>query len=936
MAWGTSEASPELSGDGDGVSRHRVYKWMEIAMGQEEDDVLPREVAVEHGVPQKVFLSHVESEIQQEESFKTLPFAALLVVIFAVVFVNHDRAAVVLDLQESMINHVQENANFGINSVGSMGHKTIFDVHSRTDFFSWLRMGLVPLVLDHAASLPEGRALPLAEDHEEARQHLLNYNRLLGGMQLRQARGAVDHQAHSGAFVFRKPKIPFGDATVLQQHFKPEEAEVSLGRSDFDEDRTRWLGLNMTGEELEAVLLDMEDSIWFDDATSEVEVSFVLYNMNFDALTCVRIVVVQSRSGRLRRLVTAQSHLLHIYVDDSALPRVLDAVFLVQLVVLLVWEIWDLIRTCKQHRGKGLVGAIGRYCNVWNLVDWATVIAGAVLVLQYLGLQGRTSQVEDQLYGMDMTGQAQVKSYAELHDFMEALRDVESEYRWLRSWAGCFPLLLMTRLLEAFSAQPRLAVLTKTLRLAATDLIHFGIVFLSAFWTYAVMGHVLFGRALPEFATLSRALQTCFAILFGDFSFDDMLQSGRMVACLWLATYLCLVLLIILNMLLAIIMDTYTNVKGQVADTDETLWQQAKELGIRWERTVRGQRVPLSKIWGAFDARLGGVHEALYDREDSQRHRRLILRVADLVDIVPGMQPAQALRLLTHATESYRGQFEAARGLSIADAMNVINAIHLKLAHFIKETRRLRGVASKSQLSGVEGWDEQCSEMSTMQEAGAVMHDAGAAMSEFVAAMGKDNAPMKAAGAVMHGFVSDLVEEGRGAGAAVQGYVQGFAQHKFMGTGKLASAGGKPKCPGSAEQDPGVPQPAGGSPEAPELQGKQGQDLGTPGIPQAHGARPAVPWTSQRQPAAQEPPEAAPRAAEIRLAGQYDLVTLIQASLDAAGADSTAALTMTLQAALAQAQSELLARSGCSVDTVVLPPKVVPAGMTLERGTASF
>mmetsp|Transcript_75492 Transcript_75492/g.201809 ORF Transcript_75492/g.201809 Transcript_75492/m.201809 type:complete len:912 (+) Transcript_75492:3-2738(+) len=889
MAWGTSEASPELSGDGDGVSRHRVYKWMEIAMGQEEDDVLPREVAVEHGVPQKVFLSHVESEIQQEESFKTLPFAALLVVIFAVVFVNHDRAAVVLDLQESMINHVQENANFGINSVGSMGHKTIFDVHSRTDFFSWLRMGLVPLVLDHAASLPEGRALPLAEDHEEARQHLLNYNRLLGGMQLRQARGAVDHQAHSGAFVFRKPKIPFGDATVLQQHFKPEEAEVSLGRSDFDEDRTRWLGLNMTGEELEAVLLDMEDSIWFDDATSEVEVSFVLYNMNFDALTCVRIVVVQSRSGRLRRLVTAQSHLLHIYVDDSALPRVLDAVFLVQLVVLLVWEIWDLIRTCKQHRGKGLVGAIGRYCNVWNLVDWATVIAGAVLVLQYLGLQGRTSQVEDQLYGMDMTGQAQVKSYAELHDFMEALRDVESEYRWLRSWAGCFPLLLMTRLLEAFSAQPRLAVLTKTLRLAATDLIHFGIVFLSAFWTYAVMGHVLFGRALPEFATLSRALQTCFAILFGDFSFDDMLQSGRMVACLWLATYLCLVLLIILNMLLAIIMDTYTTVKGQVADTDETLFEQAKELGMRWARTVRRERVHLRTVWKMFELRLGGVEDGLYHRPESKDNRREILFAADLVDIVPGIPMSQALRLLTHATESYRGQFEAARGLSIADAMNVINAIHLQLAEFVKETRVFRGV---------EATNEAAKEM--------------------------EISALKEVGATMQGLVSGFAHQGRDAGAAVKGVMSGLAREGSMATRGLPGFGRAMRSlPSFVKSKPHPQQPEVHNDHASEESpGECAVPASTPAQeaavqkprasrhPEHAGveapARSPVRWEARaasRAATAPDQAEADQGTTELRLAHEHDVVTLLQAALAAARRKGTPGLRMTIHAALVQTEA---------------------------------
>ena len=50
-----------------------------------------------------------------------------------------------------------------------------------------------------------------------------------------------------------------------------------------------------------------------------------------------------------------------------------------------------------------------------------------------------------------------------------------------------------------------------------------------------------------------------------------------------------------LNMLLAIIMDTYMQVKGRVGHC-ETLWSQAKEIYRRYRQLKRGERVSLSHI----------------------------------------------------------------------------------------------------------------------------------------------------------------------------------------------------------------------------------------------------------------------------------------------------------------------------------------------------
>merc|ERR550514_1194194 len=123
-----------------------------------------------------------------------------------------------------------------------------------------------------------------------------------------------------------------------------------------------------------------------------------------------------------------------------------------------------------------------------------------------------------------------------------------------------YPLIVVFRLFKAFSAQPRLAVVTSTLVSASVDLMHFLLVFVSVFASFAVSGTVLFGKTMDDFATLPRAMNACFRMALGDFDWGDLSRNGRFEAGIYFWIFQILVVLVLLNMLLAIVMDAYTEV----------------------------------------------------------------------------------------------------------------------------------------------------------------------------------------------------------------------------------------------------------------------------------------------------------------------------------------------------------------------------------------
>ena len=68
---------------------------------------------------------------------------------------RHDE---VFAVQDSVWNDLVENANFAY--VGPMGNKIFKDAHSVADFWSWMHVGAVPLIVQHQNAWSE--AFPYA------------------------------------------------------------------------------------------------------------------------------------------------------------------------------------------------------------------------------------------------------------------------------------------------------------------------------------------------------------------------------------------------------------------------------------------------------------------------------------------------------------------------------------------------------------------------------------------------------------------------------------------------------------------------------------------------------------------------------------------------------------------------------------------------------
>ncbi|KAL6749264.1 hypothetical protein V8C86DRAFT_2852326 [Haematococcus lacustris] len=155
---------------------------------------------------------------------------------------------------------------------------------------------------------------------------------------------------------------------------------------------------------------------------------------------------------------------------------------------------------------------------------------------------------------------------------------------WYFALNGINILLLIARVLKLMDFQPRLGVVTRSLWLAGPDLIHFAIVAGMVFVGYAMMAHLIFGNAIEKFQTFGDSVNTCFECLLGNIDVNADLRAlgglQSVAGALFFWSFELLVYMVLLNFLLAIIVDAFSEVKEKTHETvgiHTELWQLGRD-----------------------------------------------------------------------------------------------------------------------------------------------------------------------------------------------------------------------------------------------------------------------------------------------------------------------------------------------------------------------
>jgi len=165
----------------------------------------------------------------------------------------------------------------------------------------------------------------------------------------------------------------------------------------------------------------------------------------------------------------------------------------------------------------------------------------------------------------------------------------------------------------------------------------------------------------------------------GDFDIDSMYEAGRSMAVTWFVLFQVLTVLIMLNMLLAIVMDAYSDVKGAMANT-ETVYEEAYHIFLRWLKVRQKEAVRLDLVHACLEKhaleRIGTVEL------NNDWTNAVFLTEVTLTELVPGLESDQAQTILVSSVEAWHAENKDVT--TIHDAVHEIHEMSGQMDHFFE------------------------------------------------------------------------------------------------------------------------------------------------------------------------------------------------------------------------------------------------------------
>lgn len=568
------------------------------------------------GPTRQQFRDFLRTERDRTKYCSTMPFTLLIAASFSLVAWQHGHVQSVNLLRNGVFRVLEGIAVDHVSSPFSLKN-----VSSVEEMWAWIGDGLIPEL--GGDTLRPG--------------FVLSFNKVVGQVELVQQRQVSEDCTSIGNELQAYLQLPcradaldvesYGPPPDPNTNFTKDPAFVSggdLGDSILvDEDHfyafldvvPHYRGVNRAKF--------LEQHSWVDQKTKWVEIRLALFNGEIKAFTFVSIRFAFSEGGLIDKTIKADPmHIPEWYVDTI----IIDAAWLALILILFLVTVQEVIDS-EDH-----VNPLHRCClSVWMFMDWVGVFCGGGVLGLFMLLRGYLNSLNQRLVvlgavdalevpTMSFTVEQIARSDAQWRDYETMLAQVLSELglatemkAYHRIGTFWFVFWVLIRFFRGCIGQPYFATILCTIAEAAPDVSHLGIILLITFENFALSGCIFFGSCLKEWSSINAAHRSSLAMISGMGDFASMYERFPVSASIWLFFFALTILFVASNMIFAIMIDHFAEVKQEVGQAytnfltqsimyvEDILWNAAYK-GRRLSERIR-QKLPekLVIIWPYFD-----------------------------------------------------------------------------------------------------------------------------------------------------------------------------------------------------------------------------------------------------------------------------------------------------------------------------------------------
>ncbi|PAA70221.1 hypothetical protein BOX15_Mlig009158g1 [Macrostomum lignano] len=291
-----------------------------------------------------------------------------------------------------------------------------------------------------------------------------------------------------------------------------------------------------------AIVNELYSGLWVDRATRVAFVDFTVYNANINLFCVIKLVMeFPATGGALPSWEFRTVKLLRYVEPMDYFVLVCEGIFMLFICYYIVEEAIEIKRNKLDY-----------FKSFWNWLDILVIVISLVCACFNVY---RTIAV-----GKKLTSLLQDENKYPDFDFLSY---------WQQQFNHGIAITVFfawVKIFKYISFNKTMTQLSSTLGACAKDLLGFAVMFFIIFFAFAQLGYLIFGTQVQDFREFQQAIFTLFRIILGDFDFNSLQTAHRVLGPLYFLLYVFFVFFVLINMFLAIINDTYSEVKSELAN----------------------------------------------------------------------------------------------------------------------------------------------------------------------------------------------------------------------------------------------------------------------------------------------------------------------------------------------------------------------------------
>jgi len=313
--------------------------------------------------------------------------------------------------------------------------------------------------------------------------------------------------------------------------------------------------LHSVKNESQAIIHELKESLWISRSTRAVIIDLTVYNANINLFCVISFLFEFPATGGVIPMSTYKTVKLIRYVDyTDYFIWACEFIYIIFIIYYIIEEALEIYHL-RMAYFKGL----------WNNLD--IVVVALSVINQTLNIYTFFS-VESEL--------KRLLSEPEKYADFQMLGDASEMFK---AFVAICVFFSWVKMFKYISFNKTMTQLASTLSRCGGDILGFSVMFIIVFFAFAQLGYLLFGTQVADFSTFDSAIFTLLRTILGDFDFHSIEQANRILGPIFFLCYVFFVFFVLLNMFLAIINDTYSDVKAEIASSKNDF-----ELGDYFKR----------------------------------------------------------------------------------------------------------------------------------------------------------------------------------------------------------------------------------------------------------------------------------------------------------------------------------------------------------------